>query len=355
VPGLVAGVDLIARDMDLQDGPASLQLLAPDGGLVDVVAHHSPLGTRVDAGVATFDGLPLYESQPAVSPTFYTSLGRTSASDDRADNRTDFVPSVPTPGAENYPVHLWLGKPDNSSIAAAPLGRYFFEKRQYTLSYNGLLKNPNWSAWELNTLWTGTTPRQDTYRSDSTLPVSIPQAALSDYSSSGWDRGHMCPSADRNLDTTDNSATFLLTNMVPQSSNNNQGPWERLESYSRCLLTTQGKSLFVISGGLYEGPDRFTKSGSTVRVPSHTWKVITVLDAPGQGPADVTFSTRVIAVIMPNDDSLIALSAPWRNYRVTARDVEQRTGLSFMSAVPQSIQDVIETTLDTDVTLCNGF
>src|SRR5262249_51762528 len=159
------------------------------------------------------------------------------------------------------------------------------------------------------------TPRQDTYRPDPNLPASIPQAQLSDYSASGWDRGHMCPSADRNVDPTDNSATFLLTNMVPQSANNNQGPWEKLESYSRCLVNTLNKQLYVISGGLYEGPPRFIKSGSTVRVPSHTWKVITVMNAPGLGPADVTTGTRVITVLMPNDDALIGINDQWRNYR----------------------------------------
>ncbi|HYV44714.1 MAG TPA: DNA/RNA non-specific endonuclease [Myxococcaceae bacterium] len=359
VPGLVPGVDLIARDMDLQDGPASLQLISSSGALLDAVAHHNPIGTRVDAGTARFNGFPLYETTPAVSPMPHTSLARTSAEDDRGDNRLDFVPSVPTPGSENVPIHLWLGRPDNSSIMVVSSSRYLFEKRQYTLSYNGSLKNPNWSAWELNSLYDGVGVRQDDYRSDPNLPASIPQALIPDYQSSGWDRGHMCPSADRLLDNTENSATFWLTNMVPQASNNNQGPWADLENYTRCLVDQQGKELFIISGGLYEGAPRFTKAGSTVRVPNATWKVITVLNAPGQGPADVNTSTRVISVLMPNDDMQIGLNDDWRKYAadggVTARAIEQRTGLNFMSAVPQPIQDVIETRLDPSPPTCNGF
>jgi len=354
VPGLVPGVDVVARDMDLQNGPGSLQLLAADGGFLDVVAHHNPLGVRVDAGVAKFNNFPLYEAAPAVTSPLYASLGRTSAGDDRANNRLDFIPSVPTPGDENIAVHLWLGRPDSSSISATPLGRYFFEKRQYTLSYNGLLKNANWGAWELNAAWMGSQSRTNAFRPDPNLPASIPQAQLADYSGSGWDRGHLCPSADRTIDQTDNEDTFVLTNMLPQAPNNNQGPWEKLESYSRCLVF-QGKQLYTVFGGLYEGPPRYTEPGSTVRVPSHTWKVITVLDAPGQGPGDVTFATRVIAVIMPNDNSQIGINDPWRNFRFTTRQVEQRAGLNFMSAVPQGIQDVIEMTLDTDNTLCNGY
>jgi len=352
VPGLVPGVDLIARDMDLQDGAASLQLLAANGSLLDVVGQ-DPLGTAFTASVA-YNGFVLVEGTPAVGPEPYTSLGRNTASDDRANNRLDWIPSVATPGTENVSVHLWLGKPDASVAEAAQPNAYLSEKRQYTVSYNGSLKNPNWSAWELNASWKGPASRQDTFRTDSTLPSSIPQAALSDYSSSGYDRGHMCPSDDRDFDATDNSATFFLTNMVPQAPNNNQGPWEKLESYARCI-SLLGTNLYIVSGGLYEGPVVYTKPGTTVRVPSHTWKVMTVMGGLGLGPSDVTTNTRVIAVIMPNNDSLIARTSPWRNYRVTAREVENRTGLNFHRNVPQSIQDVIETRLDTDTTLCGGF
>jgi endonuclease G len=43
------------------------------------------------------------------------------------------------------------------------------------------------------------------------------------------DRGHMCPAADRSCSKEDMDATFLMSNMVPQSPNLNRGPWEKLE------------------------------------------------------------------------------------------------------------------------------
>jgi endonuclease G, mitochondrial len=154
----------------------------------------------------------------------------------------------------------------------------------------------------------------------------------------------MCPSADRTLNVTDNSNTFYLSNMLPQAANNNQGPWEQLESYSRTLATS-GKELFIISGPIYSGTT--TTIGNGVAVPTSTWKVITVLNSVGQGAANVSTSTRVIAVIMPNNDSKISKSADWHNYRVTTRSIEQQTGLNIMSDVAQSVQDVIETKVDT--------
>ena len=140
-----------------------------------------------------------------------------------------------------------MGMPDSSTTSTSNPNRYLSVKSQYVISYNGSRKTPNWTAWQLNKSWMGSTSRQDTFRPDNTLPTSIPQASLADYSGSGYDRGHMCPSADRPLNTTDNSNTFYLTNMLPQAPNNNQGPWEQLQSYSRTLVSS-GKELFIMSG-----------------------------------------------------------------------------------------------------------
>ena len=247
-------------------------------------------------------------------------------------------------GGAAISVHTKLGIPDASTAVSTNTTHYLSVKHQYVVSYNGTRKTPNWSSWELNSSWIGTAARQDTYRPDNTLPANIPQASLADYSGSGFDRGHMCPSADRTLSVADNTNTFYLTNMVPQSSNNNQGPWADLENYSRDLATS-GKELMIISGPIYSGT--ITTVGNGLQVPTSTWKVITVLDSPTQGAANVTTATRVIAVIMPNRDAQIAITADWHTFRTTVRAIEAATGLNIMSDVPQAIQDVIETKVDT--------
>jgi endonuclease G, mitochondrial len=247
-------------------------------------------------------------------------------------------------GGAAVSVHTKLGIPDASTAVSTNTTHYLSVKHQYVVSYNGSRKTPNWSSWELNSSWLGTTARQDTYRPDDTLPTNIPQASLADYSGSGFDRGHMCPSADRTLSVADNTNTFYLTNMVPQSSNNNQGPWANLEDYSRSLASS-GKELMIISGPIYSGTIQTVGNG--LEVPTSVWKVITVLDSPTQGAANVTTATRVIAVIMPNLDSEISISADWHTFRTTTRAIEAATGLNIMADVPQAIQDVIETKVDT--------
>ena len=56
-----------------------------------------------------------------------------------------------------------------------------------------------------------------------------------DFSGSGFDRGHMTPNADRDKETSIpiNQATFLMSNMVAQAPDNNQGPWAVLRGQLR--------------------------------------------------------------------------------------------------------------------------
>jgi len=248
--------------------------------------------------------------------------------------------SVGTGGAK-VSVHTTLGLPSAASTSNS--NDYLSVKSQYVVAYNSSRKIPNWVSWELNSNYLGSIARSDDFRVDDTLPSGIAQAALADYSGSGFDRGHMCPSGDRTLTTAANQQTFYLTNMVPQAGNNNRGPWEKFETYSRTLANS-GKELFVVSGGIVTSGS--ATIGAGVVVPDSTFKVVAVLDKVGQGPANVTTSTRVIAIVIPNDDSQVSLSADWTGYRVSARSIEQATHLNFLADVPQSIQDAVETRVD---------
>jgi endonuclease G len=238
-------------------------------------------------------------------------------------------------------VHTTLGIP--AATSASDPNAFLSVKSGYVVSYNGGRKVPNWVSWELNTSYLGSAARQDDFRADDTFPPSEPQAQLTDYSGSGFDRGHMCPSADRTLTVPANQQTFYLTNMVPQAANNNRGPWEDLESELRTIVQG-GKELFIIAGGVYSGSS--TTIGTGVSVPDKTFKVVVVLDSIGQGTADVTTSTRVVAVMMPNSNSLIGLSDPWRNFRVSVDAIEAATGDDFLSDVDPAIQAVVEARVD---------
>jgi endonuclease G len=235
--------------------------------------------------------------------------------------------------------HLTMGNPSNAVTNVLQPNNYLMEKPQYSLSYSRDNGGPNWVSWHLDASWLGSAPRQDDFRADTTLPTGWYRVLGTDYSGSGFDRGHMCPSADRTVTVTANSATFLMTNMIPQLPANNQGVWANLESYSRTLVS-QGNELYIISGG--HGLQYFIANGH-VAVPAQTWKVIIVLPAGSNDVSRVTTSTRTIAVVMPNSGTI---GSDWRAYRVSVDQVEAITGFDFFSNVSSGIQAVIEGRVD---------
>lgn len=247
--------------------------------------------------------------------------------------------------------HMVMGNPSNAITDPANETNYLLPKPQYVMSYHRFRGTPNWVSWHLDSTWLGSTPRQDDFRNDPSLPAGWYQVQATDYSGSGFDRGHHTPSADRTSSVPDNSATFFMTNMMPQAPNNNQGPWEELESYCRTLVA-QGNELYIIAGGAgmggtgSNGGVTNTIAGGNVTVPSVTWKVIIVLPVGANDVDRVYKTTRTIAVIMPNNQN-IGISTPWRNFRTSVDRVEALTGFNFFSNVRPMVQSIIERKIDT--------
>ena len=255
-------------------------------------------------------------------------------------NRVNFDEiSVTSYGGGSSSVHLTMGNPSNAVTNTSYPTNYLMEKAQYVMSYHRDNGRPNWVSWHLDASWLGSTPRQDDFRADTTLPAGWYQVKATDFSGSGYDRGHMCPSADRTKTVADNSSTFLMSNMIAQAPTNNQQTWANLESYSR---TTAGSTneLYIISGG--HGTSGYLANGN-VAIPTSTWKVIMVLPSGTNDVSRVTSSTRLIAVWMPNQNGI---SSDWRSFRVSVDYVEQMTGYDFFSNVPDSIESVIEAVID---------
>ncbi len=243
-------------------------------------------------------------------------------------------------GGGSSNVHLTMGNPSGAVTSTSAPTNYLMEKTQYALSYHNGNNTPNWVSWHLDSSWLGSTPRQDDFRADTTLPAGWYRVGSTSYSGSGYDRGHMCPSGDRTSSVANNSATFLMTNMIPQAPTNNQVTWANLETYSRTLATS-GSELYIISGG--QGVSGYINNGN-VAVPTYTWKVIVVIPGGSNDVSRVTSGTRTIAVFMPNDNSVVS---DWRQYRVSVDYVESMTGYNFFSNVPTAIQSSIESVVDT--------
>ncbi|HYQ27462.1 MAG TPA: DNA/RNA non-specific endonuclease [Polyangiaceae bacterium] len=229
-------------------------------------------------------------------------------------------------------IHVALGTPRD----ADPSDEYFLDERSFVLSYSPEKRVPNWVAWRLDRTHLGHVGRKNDFRSDLALPARFYRVKESDYLHSGYDRGHMCPSADRQDSAEDNSQTFLFTNIVPQLHELNAGPWEQLESHARSLAQ-RGAVLYVVAGGLFSAP--FPTIGNGVAVPAANFKIIVVL-AEGQAASDVDGSTQVVAVLMPNQRGVG--EHDWTEYATSVDAIEQASGYDFLNAIPERVQRVIE-------------
>jgi hypothetical protein len=138
-----------------------------------------------------------------------------------------------------------------------------------------------------------------------------------------------------------------MTNMMPQTPDNNRNTWGDLEEYSRELVR-QGKELYIIAGPF--GTQKQPLKGKVV-IPSSTWKIIVVLDRPGAGISNITANTRLIGVNIPNQD---AIDNDWRRYTVSVDVIEKLTGYDFLSNVNPSIQKVIESKVDRETISVNS-
>ena len=248
--------------------------------------------------------------------------------------------------------NLALGNPSGAvADATNSPNNYLLTKTQYVMSYCRDKGKPNWVSWHLSSAWTGTTARQDNFSTDTSLPSTWYRASGSSYIGSGFDRGHNCPSADRNASVADNSATFLMSNMMPQSATNNQRTWAGLETYCR-TLSDAGNELYIICGSYGVGGTGVngyatTIASGNITVPSNCWKVVVVLPNGTGDVSRITSSTRVIAINTPNNQTL---ATTWGTYRTTVDAIEAATGYDIMSAVPSAVQTVLEARVDTGAT-----
>ena len=267
-----------------------------------------------------------------------------SVTDNSTGTGGTVTPPAPVTGDND---NMLLGNPSNATSDLINTNNYLMVKPQYCLSYSNTKHTPNWTSWHLYSADIGSAARQDDFRSDATLPTAWYKVVASEFSGSGFDRGHMCPSADRTSTVANNSATFLMTNMIPQSPNNNQIPWANLENYSRSLVAA-GNEVYIISGPAGQGGTGSngyaTTVGNGVVVPAQTWKIIVVIPNGNGDLSRITTSTRVISIIMANNQTVS--SQAWGFYRVSVDAIETLTGYNFLSNVPLAIQNTLEAKVD---------
>ena len=161
----------------------------------------------------------------------------------------------------------------------------------FAVMYSGVSRTPLWSAEYLDRKrlqQAKEIDREDSFHEESRLPKSM-RAKLSDYSGSGYDRGHLAPNGNM-ANRSQQYDSFSLANIAPQSPRNNRYIWRNIESATR-YLTQQYGEVYTVTGVAFT--DKKTKQlADRVLIPSHFFKAVYI---PASNQAGVYYA--------PNDES----------------------------------------------------
>lgn len=246
-------------------------------------------------------------------------------------------------GAEiGVALQMQLGNPSNALADAANHRHCLIQRTVEAIDYDDILGEPNWVSWDLTASDVGSSGRSPTFITDTTLPAGFYGVTTGDYINSGFNRGHLCPSADRTNTDANNTLVFFLSNILPQMADNNQGPWASFEAYCRTLAAV-GDELMIIAGG--SGYTGASIPSGKAGIPGYTWKIAVVI-SPGSGTAvsRINASTRVIALKIPNVSGI--RSSPWAHYVTTPNQIQADTGYTFFTALSAETAATLRTKFD---------
>jgi DNA/RNA endonuclease G (NUC1) len=245
------------------------------------------------------------------------------------------------PTSAVYRNHLEFGVPARTRTLPGQV--IPIDKLGFSAGYNPARGGPDWVSWNMNATHFGSVSRCNCFSPDLEIPEGVFRVVDSDFIGSGYDRGHMVQSESRTTTEQENAATFLLTNILPQAPDNNQGSWYSFERHLNDLARNDGKEIYTIAGGEWvDDPPTLLDQGK-VQIPHFTWKIAVVLEA-GQGLADVTspWDVKVKAVRMPNLVATAERDTPWDAFATTIDVIEEAVGYSFLTELPELYQRILK-------------
>jgi endonuclease G len=208
------------------------------------------------------------------------------------------------------------------------------EHTAYSLSYNEAHEQADWVIYDLtkSEVETKKFERKDNFKKDPSS--NITSANTSDYSRSGYDRGHLCPAADNRWSEVAMNESFYMSNISPQSPNLNRRIWKTLEEQVR-EWALENEKLYIVTGPILK--DGFLKKigKNQVSVPKYYYKVI----------ADLTGKDRKgIAFIFSNGEN----NGELKYYPCSIDNVEKRTGFDFFYNLDNKIEQEIESDFNSE-------
>lgn len=265
-------------------------------------------------------------------------------------------PTTPTSSTDatnaNSPaaVAAWLGKyVTRLEVPRLKAGNHFVAHSSkegkdsvmaYCLEYDATQGHSRWVAFRFDSKTRSkVTGRQDSFRDDPYLPADCHIG--SGGFGGGYDRGHICASADRLYSASANDLTFFMSNMSPQRSRFNQDYWpiyeQQVQSWGRSAAFAD--TLYVVKGGTI-GTGQVLQylsrpNGKRVAVPKYYY--IALLKVKSK-----TYSA--IAFFMEHKDygGTQGTAEELRQHAISIDELEERTGIDFFPNLPAAVETAVE-------------
>ncbi|WP_158839390.1 DNA/RNA non-specific endonuclease [Polaribacter sp. L3A8] len=198
--------------------------------------------------------------------------------------------------------------------------------QNYSLSYSEKHEQAEWVAYELKASdLSSTNYKRPYFEIDNAVKTKA--AHWRNYKKSGYDKGHLCPAADRRFSKAAHDETFLTSNISPQEHQFNAGVWNRLEQKVR-YWAKKNDGVFVITGGVLENNLK-TIGSESVSVPNQFYKLI--LDK-------TKGKIKMLAFLMPHKES----NLPLYKFVVSVDKIEALTGIDFFKELEDSVENKLE-------------
>ena len=210
--------------------------------------------------------------------------------------------------------------------------------------------------------------RHDSFKEDPEIPSAY-RSKLSDYSGSGYARGHLCPSADRRASDDQQALTYYLSNMQPQWQKHNEAQWANLEGDVR-KWAARCDTLYVVKAATIDDItlNNVTESG----VYSTTYNGTYYSDLKGNGRLMVAkYYYMALLAFNKSTNTYQAIGIWTKHYNagttgasgsgsydwpiinkenaqyISIDELEKRTGIDFFCNLPDDIEDQVEASFNT--------
>lgn len=256
----------------------------------------------------------VWSSRQTTTRTATTPITKTSTQQQKPSKSKPAAPKKNTIritcGSIELPSHI----PSNDSLIYNHEGRY-------TLQYSPHYRSALWVAYKLTLSDTkGKAGRSSSFTQDKEIiGRGYITASNADYKGSGYDKGHLLPSADRQRSEQENRATFILSNCPPQLPALNRGTWKRLEEKLRRDCHTFD-TIYVVAGTIFTPSVKRLGKAKTA-IASYFFKATLSRRGDKFTPS---------GYIMPHNEKI---SGNAEQYQVPLDSIERLTGLKLFPSV----------------------